>query len=259
MKGAYTAQDARSIQRMFARIAQRYDLANTLLSAGMDHFWRQYVARQVAGWRPRRVLDVASGSGALASAIQRAVPGAEVVGADFCAPLLLRSRRRRLSRLVVADALALPFADGVFDVVTVAFGLRNMASYDRALSEMRRVLAPGGHVVILDFSIPTGPWLPLYRVYLHRVLPRLAGWLTGAADAYEYLGQSIEAFPRGQAMTALLNRVGFSATKCRPLSTGVVSVYTASTERAGVVVGERRPCHPRTRSARRGRRGECRK
>lgn len=225
MKGEYTAQDARSIQRMFARIASRYDLANTLLSAGMDHFWRQYVARQVAAWRPRRVLDLASGSGALASAIQRAIPDAEVIGADFCAPLLLRSRRRRLSRLVVADALALPFADTVFDVVTVAFGLRNMASYERALSEMRRVLTAGGHLVILDFSLPTGPWLPLYRLYLHHVLPRFAGWLTGVADAYEYLGQSIEAFPRGHRMMALLNEVGFTAEKCRPLSTGVVSVY----------------------------------
>jgi demethylmenaquinone methyltransferase/2-methoxy-6-polyprenyl-1,4-benzoquinol methylase len=227
MKGAYTAQDARSIQRMFARIASRYDLANTLLSVGMDHFWRQYVARQVAAWRPRRVLDLASGSGALASAIQRAVPAAEVVGADFCAPLLLRSRRRHLSRLVVADALALPFADTVFDVVTVAFGLRNMASYNRALSEMHRVLTPGGHVVILDFSLPTGPWLPWYRIYLHRVLPSFAGWLTGVADAYEYLGQSIESFPRGDGMMALLGEAGFTGEKWRPLSTGVVSVYIA--------------------------------
>jgi demethylmenaquinone methyltransferase/2-methoxy-6-polyprenyl-1,4-benzoquinol methylase len=228
MTSAYTAQDARSIQRMFSRIASRYDLANTLLSAGMDHFWRQYVARQVAAWHPRRVLDLASGSGALASAVQRAVPAAEVVGADFCAPLLLRSRRRRLSRLIVADALALPFADAAFDVVTVAFGLRNMASYHRALSEMRRVLTPGGHLVILDFSLPTGPLLPLYRLYLHHVLPRFAGWLTGVADAYEYLAESIERFPRGHGMMALLGEAGFTGERYRPLSAGVVSAYIAT-------------------------------
>ena len=228
VNGAYTAQDAGSIQQMFARIASRYDLANALLSVGLDHFWRQYVARCVAAWRPRRLLDVASGSGALAAALQRAVPDAEVVSADFCAPLLLRSRRRRLKRLVVADALALPFANGVFDVVTVAFGLRNMASYERALSEMHRVLAPGGHLLILDFSLPTGVLLPPYRLYLHRALPRIAGWLTGVPEAYEYLGESIERFPRGETMLELLRNVGFAEANHKPLSAGVVSVYTAS-------------------------------
>jgi demethylmenaquinone methyltransferase/2-methoxy-6-polyprenyl-1,4-benzoquinol methylase len=227
MKHGYMAQDAGSIRRMFSQIALRYDFANACLSAGLDLSWRLYVARLVAVWQPRRILDLATGSGALAATLRRALPDAHVVGADFCAPLLARSRRRGLEDLVVADALALPFRDAAFEVVTVAFGLRNMASYEQALLEMRRVLAREGHVVILDFSLPEGPLLPLYRLYLHRVLPRLAGWLTGVPEAYTYLADSIEQFPRGRSMLSLLEETGFEEASYRPLSTGIVSVYAA--------------------------------
>ncbi|HEY0791134.1 MAG TPA: ubiquinone/menaquinone biosynthesis methyltransferase [Chthoniobacterales bacterium] len=227
MKRGYVAQDAGSIRRMFSQIAARYDLANACLSGGLDGWWRLYVARLLACWQPRNILDLATGSGALAATLRRTLPGAQLVGADFCAPLLARSRRRGLENLVVADALALPFRDAVFDAVTVAFGLRNMASYDEALLEMRRVLAPEGHVVILDFSLPQGPLLPLYRLYLHHVLPRLAGWLTGVPEAYTYLAESIEQFPRGRRMLQLLERTGFVDAGFRPLSGGIVSVYAA--------------------------------
>lgn len=227
LKRGYVAQDAGSIRRMFSQIAARYDLANACLSGGLDWWWRLYVARLVACWQPRNILDLATGSGALAATLRRTLPGAQLVGADFCAPLLARSRRRGLENLVVADALALPFRDAVFDAVTVAFGLRNMASYDEALLEMRRVLAPEGHVVILDFSLPQGPLLPLYRLYLHHVLPRLAGWLTGVPEAYTYLAESIEQFPRGRRMLQLLERTGFVDAGFRPLSGGIVSVYAA--------------------------------
>ena len=135
---------------------------------------------------------------------------------------------RGVAQTLVADALNLPFPDGGFDVVTVAFGLRNMADYPAALREMLRVLKPGGHLLILDFSLPNGLLRRPYRFYLHHILPRLAGWLTGQRDAYEYLGGSIEAFPAGAAMTALLESCGFGETRATPLTGGVVSIYQGS-------------------------------
>jgi len=223
----FSSAEPGSIRRMFARIAPRYDLANTLLSLGQDHSWRRQVTREVARWSPLRILDVATGSGALAAEIRRVVPNASLLGVDFCLPMLDLARRRGLEYLLVADGLALPFRNQVFDVVTIAFGLRNMASLGAALREMARVLRPGGHILILDFSLPDLPLRALYRLYLHRVLPWLAGALTGEPDAYRYLGGSIEEFPRGSAMIDLIEQAGFRQGRARPLSGGVVSVYTA--------------------------------
>jgi demethylmenaquinone methyltransferase/2-methoxy-6-polyprenyl-1,4-benzoquinol methylase len=122
----------------------------------------------------------------------------------------------------------LPFTDATFDVVTAAFGLRNMASWEKGLSEMARVLKPGGHLLILDFSLPSLPIIrPLYRAYLHYVLPIMAGLVTGRKDAYEYLGVSIEQFPSGGAMTTLIESCGFKGAAARPLTLGTVSIYTA--------------------------------
>jgi len=120
-----------------------------------------------------------------------------------------------------------PVASGAFDVVTVAFGLRNMASWPGALGEMHRVLRPGGHVLILDFSVPPPPLRGIYRFYLHRILPQIAGWLTGERGAYEYLGDSIERFPAGKAMCSLLETAGFAEPSAQRLSGGIVSLYTA--------------------------------
>jgi demethylmenaquinone methyltransferase/2-methoxy-6-polyprenyl-1,4-benzoquinol methylase len=122
--------------------------------------------------------------------------------------------------------LALPFQDGRFDVVTIAFGLRNMASYEAALNEIKRVLRAGGRLVILDFSLPNPPLRILYRIYLHHVLPVLAGWVTGEPDAYHYLAGTIEGFPKGDEMLELLSRCGFVSCDARPLTVGVVTVYT---------------------------------
>ena len=221
-------RSAPRVRAMFGAIARRYDLANHLLSGGLDFLWRRRVARIVRGWKPERVLDLATGSGDLALALRAACPSAHVVGADFCEPMLAEAGRKGLTDLVLADALALPFPDASFDVVTVAFGLRNMESWPGALSEMARVLAPGGHVLVLDFSLPRAPLRWIYRPYLHHVLPRVAAWVTGERGAYEYLGESIEKFPRGAEMCALLHAAGFAGAACEPLSGGIVSIYTGT-------------------------------
>ena len=214
---------------MFSRIADRYDLANALLSGGLDWFWRRRAARIVQSWQPARLLDLATGSGVLAKTLARACPDALIVGADFCLPMLRRAQSARgLRRLVVADAMRLPFADGAFDAVTVAFGLRNMPSYLGALREMRRTLRPGGRVLILDFSVPGGWWRGVYRLYLHHCLPRIAGVLSGERGAYEYLAESIERFPRGADMLKLLAAAGFEEARAEELSGGIVSLYTAT-------------------------------
>ncbi len=217
--------DAVYVQDAFARIADRYVLTNHVLSCGMDIWWRKVVTSRIKAWQPARLLDVASGTGDLALEIQGQCPQCEVIASDFCAEMLAHAASRGIAKTIVADALKLPFGDREFDVVTVAFGLRNMADYPAALREMHRVLKPGGRLVILDFSLPNGIMRGPYRWYLHHVLPHLAGWLTGQKDAYEYLGGSIEQFPSGKAMTGLLESCGFGKTGYTPLSLGVVTIY----------------------------------
>lgn len=221
-------QNPAKVRGIFSSIAGRYDLANHLLSGGLDFLWRARAVRMVAGWRPRAVLDLATGSGDLALALQKALPRARIIGADFCLPMLRVAADKGLSPLVVADGTRLPFADGSFDTVTVAFGLRNMESWPGALREMSRVLAPGGHLLILDFSMPRPPFAAPYRFYLHRVLPRMAGALTGNRAGYEYLGESIESFPSGRAMCRLIEDNTFRDARSLPLAAGIVSIYTAT-------------------------------
>ncbi|MGA0845816.1 MAG: ubiquinone/menaquinone biosynthesis methyltransferase [Luteolibacter sp.] len=221
-------QDATYVRDAFARIADRYVMANHVLSCGMDIWWRKVVTSRIKRLRPGRLLDVASGTGDLALEIQDSCPGCEVVATDFCAEMLAHARSRGIARTEVADALKLPYADSSFDVVSVAFGLRNMADYPAALREMRRVLKPSGHLFILDFSLPQGILRGVYRFYLHRILPRLAGWMTGQRDAYQYLGGSIESFPSGRSMLDLLESCGYEESSHTPMSFGVVSIYQAS-------------------------------
>jgi demethylmenaquinone methyltransferase/2-methoxy-6-polyprenyl-1,4-benzoquinol methylase len=222
-------QDPQFIRRTFSSIAHRYDLANHALSMGIDYLWRARAAKIVKGWAPRRVLDLATGSGDLALALQRACPAAEITGADFCQPMMLEAQKKNFRRLVNADGTRLPFRDSAFDALTVAFGLRNMASWPQAISEMARVLRPGGHVLVLDFSLPSLPPLRAgYRFYLHHILPTVAACVTGDRGSYEYLGESIERFPSGGAMTQLLEAHGFTLAKAEPLTTGIVSIYTAT-------------------------------
>jgi demethylmenaquinone methyltransferase/2-methoxy-6-polyprenyl-1,4-benzoquinol methylase len=220
-------QEPNFVHALFSSIAGRYDLTNHLLSGGLDFLWRARATEIVTGWKPETLLDLATGSGDLALAIQRTSSATRVTGADFCEPMLRRANQKGLANTVVADALNLPFSEGSFDAVTVAFGLRNMESWTGALREMFRVLTPGGHLLVLDFSLPAAPWRTPYRFYLHHVLPVTAGFVTGKREAYKYLGESIERFPAGSAMLSLIAGVGFAGATCEPLSAGIVSLYTA--------------------------------
>lgn len=212
---------------MFGRIARSYDLANHLLSGGADFLWRRRAAKIVASWQPRDVLDLATGSGDLALAIQRRLPKANIIAADFSPEMLEVARSKGVANTVVADALQLPFANASFDGVTAAFGLRNMADWDRALTEMARVLRDRGHLLALDFSLPVGAMRRAYRFYLHRCLPLFASIVTGQKAAYDYLGGSIEKFPSGAAMLQLIERNGFTNAVAEPLTGGIATIYTA--------------------------------
>ena len=220
-------QEPEFVKNLFGSIATRYDLANHLLSGGLDFWWRKKVAAIVRGLGPQTILDLATGSGDLALTLAKACPQAKIFGADFCHPMLLQAARKGVANLTTADGLNLPYASETFDLITIAFGLRNMKSRSRGLSEMRRVLKPGGHVLVLDFSIPGAPLSGIYRFYLHKILPWMAGLVTGEKSAYEYLGDSIEKFPQGEAMREKMLSVGYSAASAMPLTCGIVTLYTA--------------------------------
>lgn len=214
---------------MFGSIAARYDIANHLLSCGIDFSWRERAARIVADWHPHRVADLATGTGDLALALQKKLPDAEITGVDFLPEMLELARRKGLRQPVLADAMNLPFDDRSFDCVTIAFGLRNLENCTAALGEMWRVIKSNGHLLVLEFSLPTTPISrALYRFYLHRCLPLLGSFLTGEKNAYDYLGDSIEEFPSGDAMCHLMAENSFVSPTFKPLTGGIVTIYTAT-------------------------------
>ena len=215
---------------MFDEIAPRYDLLNHLLSFGVDCRWRRAAARAALDRSPRRVLDVATGTGDLAILLKRLCPEAEVVGLDF-APRMLGRARKKAARagvrieFVEGDALAMPFPDGSFDALTVAFGFRNFADYEAGLREFYRVLAPGGRAVILEFPPPPRrAFGRLVRFYYHRVLPALGGMISGSPEAYRYLPESVERFPEPRAMAAMMARAGFTP-RVRLLTGGLAGLF----------------------------------
>ena len=214
---------------MFGTIAARYDIANHLLSCGIDLSWRERAARIVTDWHPNSVADLATGTGDLALALQKKLPDAEITGVDFLPEMLELARQKGLRQPVLADAMNLPFGDGSFDCVTIAFGLRNLENCTAALGEMSRVLETNGHLLVLEFSLPTIPILrAVYRFYLHRCLPLLGSFLTGKKNAYDYLGDSIEEFPSGDAMCQMMVENGFTSPTFEPLTGGIVTIYTAT-------------------------------
>jgi len=214
---------------MFGSIARRYDLANHLLSCGCDFLWRKRAARIVNGWNPDAIVDLATGTGDLALALATALPKSEIIGADFSPEMLAVAKAKGVRRAIAADALALPFADRSFDCVTIAFGLRNIKDWSAALHEMNRVLTANGHLLVMEFSIPSMSILrAIYRFYLHRVMPIFGAFLTRKKTAYDYLGESIEQFPGGEALLRLIEANGFRDAAAEPLTGGIVTIYTAT-------------------------------
>ena len=227
--------DSKAVNSMFARIAGRYDLANHLLSGGVDYWWRLRLVRAVRDAGPNTVLDLATGSGDVAFALADGLPpGTQVTGMDFCQPMLDEAVKKRASRPRWAaiefrqgDGMALPLPDESVDALTISFGLRNMADRHKALQEMRRVLRPGGRLFVLEFSQPVFWFRPVYYTYLKFVLPAVAAIVTGDRSAYEYLCGSIEQFPGREAMAAEIRRAGFAVVSATSLTFGIVALHEA--------------------------------
>lgn len=227
------------VRRMFGEIAGRYDLLNHLLSLGVDVYWRWRMVRLIPPRGDAPLLDVCTGTGDLALAYARAAAGASaVVGSDFT-PEMLQVAMRKAARentrprsvtpltFVSADAQALPFADGQFQIVSVAFGLRNVADPRRGLREMIRVCQPGGRVAVLEFSHPRNRWFgAVYRCYFRHVLPRVGQWISGSRqEAYHYLPESVGEFPCGEELAAMLRDCGLTDVQYRPLTCGIATLY----------------------------------
>ena len=220
---------------MFAGIATRYDLLNHLLSGNVDRRWRRLVAEKLrpALGADSTVLDVACGTGDLALVIAEAC-GARVVGVDFCRPMLDIAARKssEMSRtipFVEGDALRLPFADEKFDAATIAFGLRNLSDVAGGLGELRRILKPGGRLVVLEFSRPVVPgFRALFQFYFSRVLPRVGGLVSGSRGAYEYLPDSVSKFPDQARLASLMKEVGFENVDYRNLTGGIAALHSGT-------------------------------
>lgn len=243
-EGATGEQEASArVREMFGGIAPRYDLLNHVLSLSLDRLWRRRVARRFRNLLDRadaRVLDVCCGTGDLTLALARH-GRATIIGSDFAHPMLVRaagkshtiSKGKRsggnLAGYIEADALALPFADASFDLVTAAFGFRNLANYDRGLREMFRVLRPGGQIAILEFSEPKGAVFGrLYRFYFTRILPRIGAAISGNHSAYSYLPNSVEKFPTPEELARRISAAGFAEPNYELWTGGSVALHRAT-------------------------------
>jgi demethylmenaquinone methyltransferase/2-methoxy-6-polyprenyl-1,4-benzoquinol methylase len=225
-----------NVRDMFGRIAQRYDFLNHLLSLGSDYYWRRRTVQLVPPAGSLPILDVCTGTGDLAFAYHRVAGGLPIVAADFCHAMLKIGCKKAQAAagnritFIEADAQSLPLRSDAFQIVCVAFGLRNIANTDRGLSEMVRVAAPGGHIAILEFSTPSRqPIKAVYGWYFRYVLPRVGKlFARNSADAYEYLPASVGEFPQGAALLERMRAAGLAKLRCYSLSLGIVTLYVGT-------------------------------
>jgi len=247
-EGAHTEADAsRKVREMFTQIAPSYDALNHILSLQLDRLWRARTAKRLRPILQRQdalVLDLCCGTGDLSLALRK-TGKARIIGADFAHTMLTRARAKSIVGhghpgmpgpeplpLAEADALRLPFADNSFDLVTTAFGFRNLANYEAGLREIHRVLKPGGNLAVLEFTEPPDNILGnLYRWYFRSVLPRVGGWLSGDPTAYTYLPKSVSRFFRPPELASLMSAVGYQSVAYKLWTFGTVALHTAQRPR----------------------------
>lgn len=218
---------------MFDNIAYRYDFLNRFLSAGIDIWWRKKAIRELKQLNPKNILDVATGTADVAIMTTGILKVSKITGIDISDGMLEIGRTKikkqgleKTIELLNGDSEKIEFADNSFDAVTVAFGVRNFAHLEKGLSEIKRVLKPGGKLVVLEFSQPkTAGITQLYKVYMKLIAPNVGKLFSKNADAYKYLDESIKKFPEGKNFTLILDNLGYTNTYCKPLSLGICSIY----------------------------------
>lgn len=224
------------VARMFDSISRRYDLLNHLLSANVDVIWRRKAMSELKALKPKLILDVATGTGDLAIQAIKSLDPDKVIGVDISAGMMEIGRKKieakglaKKIELRRGDSENLPFEENKFDAVIVAFGVRNFENLEKGLAEMLRVLKPGGKVVVLEFSKPDKfPFREFYGLYFRFVVPIVGRLISKDKSAYDYLPESVHAFPRGKMFVDILDRLGYKNTACKPLTFGIASIYTGT-------------------------------
>jgi demethylmenaquinone methyltransferase/2-methoxy-6-polyprenyl-1,4-benzoquinol methylase len=230
---ASTKGKKEQVAEMFDDIAPKYDFLNRFLSAGIDRGWRRKALQQLAPLQPKTILDVATGTADVAIMAARILQPEKIVGIDISEGMLDLGRKKLLKEgldsritLQTGDSEAIKFPDASFDAVTVAFGVRNFENLEKGLGEIRRVLKPGGRLIVLEFSKPSLPGIQqLYNLYMGIVAPGMGQIFSKNRDAYAYLSNSVEKFPEGKAFTDILQKTGYKDTTCKRLSFGICSIY----------------------------------
>lgn len=223
------------VQEMFNNIAPKYDFLNRFLSLGIDVIWRKKLISKLRALKPSYILDMATGTGDVAIATARELKPQQIIGVDL-SPLMLEEGKKKIKQLKLEETIQLrqgdsenlKFQDNIFDAVTVAFGVRNFENLEKGLTELYRVVKPGGIVAILEFSKPSHfPIKQLYALYFKQILPRVGNWVSKDPRAYTYLPESVNQFPQGKEFLLILEKIGFNTCECTPLTFGISSIYTA--------------------------------
>jgi demethylmenaquinone methyltransferase / 2-methoxy-6-polyprenyl-1,4-benzoquinol methylase len=224
------------IAEMFNKIAFRYDFLNRFLSGGIDKSWRKKAIKELNILKPKTILDVATGTADMPIMMMKLLSPDKVIGIDISEGMLELGRQKiekiglksKIS-LQSGDAESIHFSDASFFAATVAFGVRNFQNLEKGLSEIHRILKPGGKLVVLEFSRPPkGAFLPFYKIYLRAIAPRIGKIVSGNPDAYRYLNDSVNAFPEGHAFTDILTKTGFQNAYFKKLSLGICTIYGGS-------------------------------